>query len=394
MDYIELAEFQSMIREGLEELFPGRFWVKAEIREWSPRSNGHCYLSLTQTEGGRTVAECRAMIWRSRYLPLKTFFEAAAGTELKAGITVVARVQVSFHEVYGYSLVIDDIDPSFTLGERAQQRRRTIERLEKGGYMDMQRELGLPRLPYRLAVISSPTAAGLGDFRRHLTENEYGFTFRVDLFEALMQGESAPASIISAIGRVSSAEKPYDALLILRGGGSDLDLACFDDYDLAVAIAKCPVPVFTAIGHDRDCHIADMVANKQLKTPTALADEFINCYIAEDEAISGLARRIRMAVADRIGKMAAHVDGIVARLRLFASTRISKEESRVALLEARISAADPGKVLARGYALVKGPDGKRLTSSASVREGEVIFIELADGGIEAKVCGRTEQAEH
>lgn len=387
MDFIELAEFQSMIGEGLEGLFPGRFWVKAEIREWSPRSNGHCYLSLTQTADGRTVAECRATIWRNRYQMLKTFFEETTGTELRAGITVVVSVQVNFHAVYGYSLNIDDIDPSFTLGEKALQRQRTIERLTAEGYLEMQKELCLPALPYRLAVISSPTAAGLGDFRNHLLDNEYGFKFRIDLFESTMQGESAPPSIISAIEAVAASEKPYDAVLILRGGGSELDLACFDDYSLAVAIATCPVPVFTAIGHDRDYHIADMAANRHLKTPTALADELIDCYIAEDEAIAALVRRIRNAAAKRAADMAARADGLFARLRFAAGARISSEESRIGIIEAKIAAADPRTLLSRGYVIVAGPDGRRLKSSSSVSAGDGISVRFADGTVRAVVQG-------
>ena len=249
-DYLELKELLARVKEGVEDAFPDRYWVKAEIGSWSPRANGHCYLNLTQSDRGKPVADIRAMIWKWHFPQLKAFFEQETGQMLQAGITVLVRVQVSFSEMFGISLFIDDIDPAFTVGEQALAKKKAIEKLTAGGYLDMQQELALPRLPYRLAVITSKTAAGYGDFRRHLLENEAGYAFRLDLYEALMQGEQAPASIISALAEAQ--EQPCDAILILRGGGSEMDLACFDDYDLAVAIATCPAPVVTAIGHDRD----------------------------------------------------------------------------------------------------------------------------------------------
>ena len=381
--YIDLAVLQARVKEGLSDLFPERLWVRAEISQWSPRANGHCYLSLSQTKDGITVAEARAMIWRSSYLTLKDFFERETGTELRAGITVLVRVQVSFHEVYGYSLVIDDIDPAFTLGERAAERQRTIERLTAGGYMELQRELALPLLPYRLAVISSGTAAGLQDFRNHLLDNEYGFAFEVVLFEALMQGEGAPASIIDAIDRVQEGQ--FDAVLLLRGGGSELDLACFDDYSLAVALATCPVPVFTAIGHDKDVHVADLVAHKAVKTPTALADEFLACYIAEDERIGMLGMRIVKSLLRKVGAMEAPFVAAMHRIRMAASARLGLEVSRVALQEARIASTDPRTILDRGYVLVTGEDGKLLKSASRIDVGHNIGVRFGDGRLKATV---------
>ena len=293
--------------------------------------------------------------------------------------------------------------------------------------MDMQQELALPELPYRLAVITSKTAAGYGDFRRHLLENEEGYAFRLDLYEALMQGEQAPASIISAILEVQ--EQPYDALLILRGGGSDLDLACFDDPDLAVAIATCPIPVVTAIGHDRDVHIADLVAHTSLKTPTALADLFLDAYRAQDELQDRLARRIgsaaqrllsreelRLKSADAavqraiqgrlsalemllqrsVGRISRGLlqkyadtarlcDTAVHRLKFAAQARVSAEVSRVALKEALIGASDPRKILGLGYVLVTGKDNKVLKTVEKVHVGDRIGVRFTDGSLTAKV---------
>ena len=382
-DYLELTELLARVKERVEDAFPERYWVKAEIGSWSPRANGHCYLNLTQSDRGKPVADIRAMIWKWNFPQLKAFFEHETGQTLQAGITVLVRVQVSFSEMFGMSLFIDDIDPAFTVGEQALAKKKAIEKLTAGGYLEMQQELALPRLPYRLAVITSKTAAGYGDFRRHLLENEAGYAFRLDLYEALMQGEQAPASIIAALAEAQ--EHPCDAILILRGGGSEMDLACFDDYDLAVAIATCAAPVVTAIGHDRDFHIADLVANRSVKTPTALADLFLDAYAAEDALLDDLQARVRRAVADRLNGMARKVDSLAQRLRFAAGARIDRARAALDLKEALIKASDPRKILSMGYALVTGGDGKVLKSAAPVAAGDRIGVRFADGTIRATV---------
>ena len=382
-DWLELSELLTRIKEDVADAFPDRYWVKAEISSWSPRANGHCYLNLSESERGKQVADIRAMIWKWNYPQLKAFFESETGQPLQAGITVLVRVQVHFDPVFGMSLFIDDIDPAFTVGEQALARKKAIERLTAEGYLDMQRELVLPRLPYRLAVITSKTAAGYGDFRKHLLENEAGYAFQVDLYEALVQGDSAPASMISALQEAQG--RPYDAVLILRGGGGVTDLSCFDDYDLAVAIATCPVPVVTAIGHERDYHIADMVANRFVKTPTALADLFLDAYAAEDALLDGYESRIRRAVSDRLGGMLRKVDAAVHRLQFAAVTRVNRELAALDLKEAVIQASDPRKILSLGYALVTGKDGKVLKSAAPVGTGDRIGVRFSDGALSATV---------
>lgn len=426
-DYWELSELLARVKEGVADAFPDKYWVKGEISSWSPRANGHCYLTLTQSDRGKPVADIRAMIWKWQFPQLKAFFEQETGQALQAGITVLVRVQVNFSELYGISLFIDDIDPAFTVGEQALAKKKAIEKLTAGGYLEMQQELALPRLPYRLAVITSKTAAGYGDFRRHLLENEAGYAFQLDLYEALMQGESAPASIISAL--TEAQEEAYDAILILRGGGSEMDLSCFDDFDLAVAIATCPVPVITAIGHDRDFHIADLVANRYVKTPTALADLFLDLYVAEDELLDDLETRVRKAVADRLGGMGRQVDALVGRIRLgllnrvhaeerdvqahagrirlgltrkyadlvrqsdaavhrlqfAAGARLSQEVSALALKEALIKSSDPRNILSLGYVLVTGRDNKVLKTVERVRVGDRIGVRFSDGSLTAKV---------
>lgn len=426
-EYIDLLELQTCIKESVADAFPDRYWVRAEIASCSPRANGHCYLELAQSRGGQPLAQIRAMIWKWQYHRLKTYFEETAGQPLQAGITVLVKVQVSYSELYGISLFIEDIDPAFTLGEQALERKRTIERLQKDGYMDMQQELALPDLPRRLAVITSKTAAGYQDFRHHLLDNPEGYAFRLDLYEALMQGDQAPASIISAI--LEAQETACDALLILRGGGSDLDLACFDNPDLAVAIATCPVPVVTAIGHDKDVHIADMVAHQAVKTPTALADLFLGAVRNREEAALALGRRIgaavrrlvsreelrlkgadaavQRAVRGRIGQLELQLqrsigritngltrkwadvarlrDQAAHRLKFAAHARIGEEISRVALKEAVINSSDPRKILSLGYVLVTGKDNKVLKTVDKVRVGDRIGVRFTDGSLTAKV---------
>lgn len=402
---MELLELQTRIKESIASAFPGRYWVKGEIASFSPRSNGHCYLSLTQSRGGRSIAEARAMIWSWKYPQLKNFFESSTGEPLRAGITVLVQVQVNFSELYGVSLFIENIDPAFTLGEKALERKKAIEKLTAEGYMEMQKELALLDLPYRLAVITSKTAAGYQDFRNHLLNNPEGYAFHLDLYEALMQGEQAPASIMEALEEV--AEKGYDAVLILRGGGSELDLACFDDYNLAVAIATLPVPVITAIGHDKDVHIADMVAHASVKTPTALADLFLEAYEAQDAILDRLAQRVSSAIQRRLGSLemplqrcigrisrgllqkyadvARLKDNAVHRLQFAAQARVSAEVSRVALKEALITASDPRKILGLGYVLVTGKDNKVLKTVDKVTVGDRIGVRFSDGSLTAKV---------
>lgn len=361
--FIDLYTLQAKVREGLSGLFPERLWVKAEISSMKARANGHCYLELSQSADGRLLAQARAIIWSNKFRFLSSFFESVTGSRLSEGMTILAQVQVNYSELYGFSLIIDDIDPEYTLGEREAERQRTIERLTKEGLMNRQKQLCLVPLPYRLAVISSATGAGYRDFERHLHENEYGFVLHSDLFAATVQGSDAPTSIIEAMNAALSAESSYDAILILRGGGGKIDLACYDDYNLAAAIANCPVPVFTAVGHDQDFHVCDMVSYCYVKTPTALADEFLGYYEAEDERISSFGTRLKMAFAGRIAAMSSRVD----------------------LLEAKIKGADPRNILKRGYVLTVDAKGRPLRSARGANAGDSIGVMFADGTLECEV---------
>lgn len=365
-EYLELLELQERMKEGVEGLFPHRLWVKAEISSVQLKANGHCYLDLSQNDGTGVVAKARAVIWRNRYFTISAALDKAGIPELKAGMTILADVQVSYSELYGLTLTIDGIEPQFTLGEAELNRRRTIAKLTEEGLMDRQKGLLLPDLPYALAVISASSAAGFGDFCRHLGGNEYGFVFKVDLFEATMQGQNAPGSVCDALDRIQNSGVHYDAVLIMRGGGSALDLACFDDYSMCFAIANCSIPVFTAIGHERDFHVVDMVAHTFVKTPTALADEFIGCYLAEDERLSSYSTRLRLAFAGKLSAM----------------------ESILERYEARIRSANPRSILARGYSLVTDCNGVVLKKAAGISGGDTLKVIFADGSFDVKVIGK------
>ena len=362
---IDLFTLQTEVRQSLESSFPARVWVRAEVSAVKVRGGGHCYLELSQSDESGLVAKASAIIWASRFRVLGPYFESVAGSPLQPGITVLLRVQVNYSQLYGLSLIVDDIDASCTLGEKEKERLATIERLKKEGLLDRQKSLEMTALPYRLAVVSAPDAAGYRDFERHLKGNAYGFVLETVLYEAVMQGASAPESISDALKAAASAEKPFDAVLVLRGGGSNLDLSCFDDYRLASAIATCPVPILTAVGHDQDFHICDMVAWRYVKTPTALADTFIEIYADEDQYISSFAGRLKTAFLNKISLMGSRVD----------------------VLESRIAGADPRRILSRGYALVVDDGGAVMKNAAGHSAGDNVKVMFADGTLDCRVTG-------
>lgn len=358
-DVIDLYTLQTLLKEDLENAFPSRIWVKAEISAVKSRPGGHCYMELSQSDGTGLVAKATAIIWSSKFRIISPYFQSVTGIPLQEGISVLVQVQVNYSQLYGFSLIVNDIDPEYTVGDKERERQETIARLKAEGLLEKQQSLALPALPYRLAVISAPDAAGYRDFMRHLHENEYGFVFHTELFEAVMQGVSAPSSIADALERVSSARPAFDAVLVLRGGGAKLDLACFDDYEVAAAIARCSVPVLTAIGHDQDYHICDMVAWKFVKTPTALADVFLDMYADEDQAVASYGARLKMAFLNKIAAMSSRID----------------------LLESRILGADPRKILSRGYVLVLDDKGVVVKVSEGRHTGDKISVMFADGTI-------------
>lgn len=384
-EHIDLLELQTRLKQGVEGLFPSRLWVKAEISAVKARSGGHCYMELSQSDSKGLTAKASAIIWSSKYRFIAPYFESVTGTPLQEGMTILAEVQVNYSQLYGMSLIINDVDPEYSLGLKELERQRTIERLTREGLMGLQKELSLPLLPYRLAVISAEDAAGYRDFMRHLHENPYGFSVETELFPALMQGADCPHSIIEALDAVIENGKEYDVVLILRGGGAKLDLACFDDYELSSVIAQYPLPVLTAIGHDQDHHVCDMVAHEYLKTPTALADFILEMYEDEDARLSSFQTRMRMAFAGRLGVMDASVAQLRTRIRSAIAMKISAMESSVEMLRTKIEAADPRKVLERGFALAVDADGVVIKSAAGKAEGDKVSVLFADGRIDCLV---------
>ena len=362
-NYIDLFELQTRLKEGIECVFPEKVWLRAEISAVKAKPGGHCYIELVQSGDSGLVARAQAVIWSSKYRFIGPFFESVTGIPLSEGMKILVKVSVNFSQLYGLSLIVDDIDPDYSLGEKERARRLALERLGREGLIDLQKELPLPVLPYDIAVISASDAAGFRDFERHLHENEYGFVFRTELFPALMQGAEAPASISAALGEVAASDRKFDIVVILRGGGSRTDLSCYDDYGLAAVIARFPLPVFTAIGHDQDCNVCDLVAMSYRKTPTAMADELISMYADEDARILSYANRLRLAFLGKIHLM----------------------ESRMDVLETRIMAADPRNILKRGYLLALDSRGIPVKSTEGRYPGESLALMFGDGTLDCEV---------
>lgn len=273
---LTLSELNEQIKGALLNAFPGAVWVVAEVSELKENRSGHCYLELVEKEGDNIVARSRATIWSYTYRMLKPYFETTTGQFFSQGIKVLVQATVEYHPAFGLSLNIKDIDPTYTVGDMALQRKEIIDRLQKEGVFDMNRELELPLVPQKIAVISSATAAGYQDFMDQLENNEFGFKFYTHLFEAYMQGAEAVHSIIQALELIFQDEDFFDAVVIIRGGGATADLSSFDNYELAINITQFPLPVITGIGHEKDDTIIDLVAHTRLKTPTAVAEFLIN----------------------------------------------------------------------------------------------------------------------
>lgn len=287
MEAIGLYQLNSLVKRELKNRFPDSFLVIAEIADVKENRSGHCYLELVEKreEDDAVIATARATIWAFTYRMLRPYFETTTGKSLQKGIKVLVRVEIVFHELYGYSLNIKDIDPTFTVGDLERKRKEIIDRLTQEGVIDMNRELEFPMLPKTVAIISSPTAAGYGDFVDQLHRNVYGYAFHTKLFPAIMQGEKTTESIIAALERIYEYESLFDVVVIIRGGGSQTDLGSFDSYELAANVAQFPIPILAGIGHERDETIVDRVAYRSVKTPTAAAAFLIECFNEVDSVL-------------------------------------------------------------------------------------------------------------
>ncbi len=374
-----LSELCYLMADALESALPDTYWVKAEISSLSEKS-GHAYFELIEKaqRGGTFAAKVRATCWANTYNYLKPYFYQQTQQQLHAGMQVLVEVSVSLHAVYGFSLVIHDIDPAFSLGELTQQRQATLHRLQEDGVMELNKSLPFPRLPQRIAVISSADAAGYGDFCDQLQHTPYGFPFQITLFSALMQGDRAAQSIIEAMDRVAEQQDAFQLLLILRGGGATTDLTCFDDYELAFHCANFPLPIIAGIGHQRDVSVVDQVAYQSVKTPTAAAAFLIDCMATEQARIDNYRRRL-MATADRRVLVQKHrLQQRIMRLSSAYTRYLSRQRDRLLFAEKTIALRSPEKIYQMGYSLTRH-NGKIVRSAADLHAGDTIETEFADG---------------
>jgi exodeoxyribonuclease VII large subunit len=375
-----LSELMSEIKGSLERDFKERFWVKGEVGQISVNGSGHCYLDLIDKDekSGIISTKVRAVIWSSSYRVIKPYFETSTGKSISKGINILVKIEVQFSLLYGLSLIITDIDPSYTIGDQELKRIQTIKKLKEEGMFDLNNQLAVSSLPRNIALISSVSAAGYRDFMTHITNNEYGFVFNIDLYASVMQGDAAVNSIISSLEQISQSNKKYDLVFIVRGGGAAQDLICFDDYNLAVNIAQFPLPIVIGVGHDHDFHIADMVCHTSVKTPTAAADLLIDFFAREEQMILFLSRRLSLSLQGRVSKEDAMVDRLLTKVKSLVESRFTQVFHKIELLKSRVESSDPLVLMSKGYALVQ-KDGSRQKSVVGLNEGEEIDLLMRDG---------------
>ena len=406
---LSLYELNGLVKRSIRSCLPDTYWVQAELSDVRSNYSGHCYLEFIQKDAGgnNLIAKARGTIWSNIYKMLKPYFEQETGQAFTSGIKVLVQVSVEFHELYGYSLTVLDIDPTYTVGDMERKRREILRQLEEEGVIDLNKELEMPMLPQRIAVISSATAAGYGDFCNQLANNPRGYGFRTELFPAIMQGERVEESILSALDAINNRLEEFDVVVIIRGGGATSDLSGFDTYLLAASCAQFPLPIITGIGHERDDTVIDKVAHTRVKTPTAAAEFLIakmdkcadvldemsarlmqgvrNRLLWEHRRIENLAQRIPSTVYKRIAD--AKYDLLSAQRDLQMASRqfLSTKKHRLELLQQRLNDALPEKQLARGYSITL-KDGKALKDASMLKEGDTLVTMLHQGQVESIIC--------
>ena len=400
--HITLSQLQRLVKETLHERFALPLWVSAEISEIKVNYSGHCYLELVEKGGdnGVPLAQSRAVIWRTAYPRIAGYFEAETGQRLAAGIKILAKVAVNYHELYGFSLQITDIDPTYTLGDMERQRQMTIAQLQKEGVWDMNREAPMPVVVQRVAVVSSVNAAGYQDFRKELAKSPY--RFEVTLFDAFMQGAAAEESIVEALCAVAERTDEFDAVVLIRGGGSASDLNCFNAYRLCAHVAQFPLPILTGIGHDKDTSVADMVAHTALKTPTAVAGWLIErmtqtegwldyaalqlhdatkaAMHASEVRLERLTGDLRQLSGDLLTRQRLRTEHLSALLPEAVRNFLARQATRLDNAAELIAGRSPERILRLGFAVVR-TGGKAVVSARGVCKGDALEIEVADGTI-------------
>jgi len=361
---ISLTELQLIIRDSLYMALPDVYWVIAEISELKENYAGHCYLELIekQSDEQNVRARVKAIIWSNRYRFIKAFFENATGEYLREGLKILVKTKVEYHELYGLSLIISDIDPAFTIGEMAMKRQFVIKKLEQEGVFSMNKELSFPVFPQKIAVISSKSAAGYTDFINQLKNNSFGYVFYTALFETVLQGTETEQSIIRALDKIASYSNLFDLVVIIRGGGSQSDLSWFDSYNIAYHVTQFPLPVFTGIGHDKDVTVTDMVANRSLKTPTAVADFLVDSVAGAENHIVGISTEIIEASRIIIEKNRNRIE--TWGIKLLPLARVMMSKVRDKLSSEIIEIINIGKELIFKASLIPVNQQSLLTSSA------------------------------
>ncbi len=405
-----LRQLNLLVRDAVESFLPGEYWVEAEISECRERG-GHCYMELVEKDVSTNtpIARASAKCWRNTWMMVQPTFERATGQKLRAGLKVLLRVSAQFHETYGFSWIVSDIDPTYTLGDMARRRQEIIRQLKEEGIFDLQRELCLPLFCQRIAVISAEGAAGYGDFCRQLADNEYGFHFDVTLFPAVMQGEQVEQSIINALNSIfeaigqkqtANSQQPFDCIVIIRGGGATADLSGFDTLALAENVVQFPLPIITGIGHDRDECILDMISHTRVKTPTAAAAFLIDNLARIWERLNLAQQRISLTVTQKLSMMKTRLSTLTTLIPNLALRSISDQRHRIELLESRMPTAlerrfieqkhilerlqillqgyDPQILLSRGYSITLH-NGKAVRDPAQLHDGDTIETRIEKG---------------
>ena len=434
-----LLELNNRVKHVLQQAIPETCWIRAEMSDVRCNaSSGHCYLEFIEKHpvSGQLVARARGSIWAKTFRMLKPYFEMETGQLFASGLKVLVKVSVEFHELYGYSLTVLDIDPAYTVGDLIRKRQEIIRQLKEEGVFSLNKELSFPTLPKRIAVITSPTAAGYEDFLNQLTNNKAGYPFYTRLFPALMQGERTEESVIAALDRVFQQMEYFDVVVIIRGGGATSDLSSFDSYLLAANCAQFPLPVITGIGHERDDTVLDLVAHTRMKTPTAVAEFLIARMDRAAEELNGLQQAISLSATDRLAKQQALLQLLGSRLPVLAlnqiernrmllqrignqfpivvTTLLSKKRNRldtlsvhfknqvegvlmeqrrwIELTEQFVKMASPDYLLKRGYSLTLR-NGKIVKQAEELEQGDELTVRFADGEVQAQVlCTNREQS--
>ena len=377
---LTLYSLNNLVHNAIADALPTRYWVTRELSEVRETAVGHCYIELVQRdeETQELVAKARGTVWARIYSLLRPYFLEQTGQPFAAGLKVLLQVSVGFHELYGYTLDVCDIEPAYTIGDIARHRQLIIKRLTDEGVIGLNKELDFPQLPQRIAVISSATAAGYGDFCDQLQNNRYGFVFYPRLFPAPMQGNGAEEGIIAALDTIAQEIDNWDVVVIIRGGGATSDLGCFDTYDLANNCAQFPLPIITGIGHLRDESVLDIVAHTSAKTPTAVAEYLIHSMLANETLLTDIQSIIAKAVAQRMEAEKQRIEKHLGQIPVLTALYMQSQRHRLDLFQQRIEAASPEHILSLGYSITR-LGGKAVRDTSTLKPGEEVETTVAGG---------------